>query len=64
MSTILRLAGALLLSACAAFCLYGFLAAAEAPPDAVWAVRIVYGTIGVVTAGAAAWLARSKRLGT
>jgi hypothetical protein len=56
MSKLVRLVGAIVLVGVAAFCVYGFLSAPEAGAD-VGSVRLLYGAIGVVSVGGAAWLA-------
>jgi len=44
----IQIMGAAALIGLAAFCTFGFLAAAEVP-DAVWYYRLLYGTIGLVS---------------
>jgi len=61
MSKVVRIAGAVVLVGIAAFCVFGFLSAAEAGADAVWSVRILYGAIGLASLGGAAWLAWPKQ---
>jgi hypothetical protein len=63
MSKVLQIVGAVLLFAVAAFCVFGFLAAAEAAPVAaeVWSVRLMYGLVGLGAVGGAGWLAWPRR---
>jgi hypothetical protein len=56
MSKLVRLVGAVLLVGVTAFCVYGFLSAPEAGV-AAGSVRLLYGAVGVVSVGGAAWLA-------
>jgi hypothetical protein len=56
MVKLIRLAGAVLLVGATAFCTFGFLAAPEAGADA-GRVQFLYGSIGLLTACGAGWLA-------
>lgn len=65
MTKLIRIAGAVLLIGVAAFCVFGFLAAAEAPSEIVF-FRVLYSVIGLASFGTAGWLAwprsRHKKL--
>jgi hypothetical protein len=59
--TVGSLVGAALLLAIAAFCVFGFMASAEAA-EAAWAFRTIYGAIGVrCFGGSVALIARCFR---
>jgi hypothetical protein len=63
MSKLVRLVGAVLLVGIAGFCVFGFLAAAEAPAEAVGSVRLLYAVVGVASLGVAGWLAWPRQWG-
>jgi hypothetical protein len=62
MTTLLRIAGAVLLTApVAVFCVVGFLLTLEAPADALGSVRLFLGALGITSVFAAGWLIWPKR---
>ena len=52
----IQVTGVVILIALAAFCVFGFLAAAEAPTEAVWSFRLLYGITGLGSLVGAGWL--------
>jgi hypothetical protein len=62
MSKLVRLVGAILLVGVTASCVYGFLSVPEAGAEAS-SVRLLYGAVGVVSVGGAAWLAWPRPAG-
>ena len=63
MLLLVRLACAILLVGVTAFWVFGFLSAGEAG-DAAGSARLVYGVIGVVSLGGAAWVAWPRQAGS
>jgi hypothetical protein len=61
MSSVVRVVGAVLLAGVAAFCAFGFVAAAE-DAGAAPALRLLHGTAGAASLAGAAWLAWPRRL--
>lgn len=63
MTKLIRTVGAVLLVGVTAFCVFGFLAASEAPADSIVWFRLMYGVVGIVSVGTAVYLVwpRSSR---
>lgn len=59
MTKLIRIAGAVLLASIAAFCVFGFLAAAEVPAESI-GYRIFYSVVGLSSLCTAGWLTWRK----
>ena len=63
MSKLIRIVSAALLLGLVAFCVFGFLAAAEMP-DTAGLFQFLYGAIGLALLGTAGWLVWPRHVGS